>query len=203
MPNRMRIACLVVLLLILVEGISARQAPTASLRWLLTIDKAPATETPGHHVMLGSQREFRIRLAVSNFEGPRVFGVSSLVQTVSVTVKRDGEMQSVDVDAAFGPRTIPVFLSEGEDLAATLTVRRTDSSPWTAGQYAVTVNMAEFLKGLTTESGGPWAGRAKGEETRVLEVQFPRTQDDWSRYYEVEGNSLLGAGKPADATGYR
>ena len=181
------------------DGVEIQRPPNGSLRWILTLDKAAPGSLPGRTKLLGEQPELHFRIGLGNAGQGAVFGIRSLPATLDVRITSGGENVEIERDVAFEPAVSPVSLSPDESVRVRIVVRARDRSPFSAGQYAVAFDMRRFLATLSGESGAPWVGRGKRQETRWLTIASIETDEDRAVFHEVEGNFSLGDGRPQDA----
>jgi hypothetical protein len=174
-----------------------------SLRWMVTIGKEaydPYDPSPpsGVHVVLGVQEELRIHIGLGNFRGPAVES-SSILESVRVSLARDGRDLSILVDrTTIGPAAGP-YLAEGDGLEMSFTLRHADGSVFDAGTYSLSVSFAEVVRALKTADDSLWSGRVNLLQQRRIIVREPRTKEELTKFWRIEGNHRLWKDQPIDA----
>jgi hypothetical protein len=175
-------------------AVSAATQPTASLRWLTTINKSLTTDTPGEHVLFGPQTALLVGISLQNFEGPSVNGpFANLVNLIRITVEREGRAIDVRTEGSFrDPRGVGPILNARDGVDVNLTVTPTDGSSFPIGVYVITIDLGDVFDSLRWENGERWTGRAKVSEPRRLVIRNPLGVDEQTSFYRNEANYHLG-----------
>jgi hypothetical protein len=180
-----------------------QDAGRPSLRWTMTIGKEaydPYDPSPpsGIHVLLGVQEDLRISIGLANFRGPAIQS-SSILESVRVSLARDGRDLPILVDrATTGPAAGP-SLAEGDGLGMLFTLRHADGSAFDEGTYSLSVSFAEVARALKTVDGSPWSGQVKLVDQRRIIIRDPRTKEELTTFWRKEGNDRLGKDQPLEA----
>lgn len=200
MQNAVKLCSLAILPLFLTAQAERHAQPPvgASIRWFVAVEKTLDGRAAGERVALGTQAELRLRMSLSNFEGPAIVGVDSLPDRLAVSLRRDGSPLKVIVDTAFSAPSVG-FLDPGETVDVLITVRPADADGFSPGTYEVAIDATPWFQQIKTMGGTPWYGRAKQGDKRRLVIKEVASRTDLAQYNELEGNWRLGARQPREA----
>jgi Flp pilus assembly protein TadD len=94
---------------------------------------------------------------------------------------------------------MPQYLATGNGLEMWFTLGKADGTAFDAGTYELSISFADVRRFLKSANGLPWEGEMKIFDRRRIVVREPRSKEEQTTFWRIEGNDRLGKHQALEA----